>query len=268
MRKETVKGKKKKGAGESATPSGSDRTESVPVVSAAERPQPPANELSSLRDETEPKRRSHSEALRDYWRDVKAGVRSRRGVAREVPKDPERNPLLELPDKQRARIYAWMRDCPYIDSAQDLVEKEGIHGVTVAQIVEFHEEESKYQQDVRFARAAEEANALVAKAEKSGANFSGAILARLGQEVFRLISSGNLEPSAISRLGTLFLRARGDDRAALMHGLKREKLQRELQGQLDQAFEKLSEVVTRNPEAQEAFDVVRRELNQRTEEEA
>jgi hypothetical protein len=271
---------------------------SGPVVSAAGPPQPPANELSSLRDEgrtesltrdpviaveaaappvpgghglplkAEPARGANDETSQDNQHEVKPDALGRRPVAHEVPKDPESNPLLLLPDKQRARIFAWIRNCPYLDASQKMLESEEVYGVTAAQITEFNEEEAKYQQEMIFVNAARDANSLVALAEKSDPNFSGAILTKLGQEVFRLVSSGQLEASAISRLGGLFLKARGDDRVAKMQGLKREKLQQEMKGSVLDALEHLSKQVRAHPEAQVAFQALCEELNFETEEEA
>jgi len=101
---------------------------------------------------------------------------------------------------------------------------------------------------------------LVRLVEKSPARYSSGILAALGQEVFRQIASGQVQPEAMGKLATLFLKARSDERADQMQELKREKLRHELQGQIDQALEKLAEEVDRHPEAREAFEALRKEL--------
>jgi hypothetical protein len=90
--------------------------------------------------------------------------------------------------------------------------------------------------------------------------FSNGILAALGQEAFRQVASGEAEPQSMGRLATLFLKARSDERADQMQELKREKLQRELQGQVDHALEKLAEEVDKHPVARAAFEALRQEL--------
>ena len=120
----------------------------------------------------------------------------------------------------------------------------------------------------RITRAAEEANALVRLVEKSPVKYSAGILAALGQEMFRQIASGQIQPDAMGRLATLFLKARSDERADQMQALKREKLRHELEGQVNQALNQLAEEVDRHPAAREAFEALKRELADHAEESA
>ena len=144
---------------------------------------------------------------------------------------------------------------------------DGLPGITNVQLSEFFAQESEDHWHTRLGRAAVEANALVKLAEECPVEFSDAILAALGQEAFRQISSGQAEPAAMGRLVTLFLKARGDKRADQMQELKREKLKNELEGQVDLALDKLAEEVNRNPEAKEPFDALQKELARRAENE-
>ncbi len=161
----------------------------------------------------------------------------------------------------------WLRECPYDDAVLHMLADDGLPGITHEQLGDFFAREGEEHWEKRLGRAAVEANALVRLAEKSRVQFSAAILAALGQEAFRQIASGQMEPEAMGKMATLFLKARGDERADQMQGLKREKLTRELQGQIEHALEKLAEEVNRNPEAREAFEALQKELaNERREE--
>jgi hypothetical protein len=179
--------------------------------------------------------------------------------------DNSRNPLFDLPEKERAKIFSFLRDCPYDDAAQQMTRDMGIGPVTPAQLTEFFQVEAEAHWEKRIERAAHEANALIRLAEENPAHFSSGILAALGQEVFRQIASGEAQPEAMNKMTTLFMRARADERADQLGELKREKLRQEMRGQVELALEKLAEEVERHPAAREAFEALQREL--RTEEE-
>ncbi len=206
-----------------------------------------------------PRHPKKSEANRERWRKIKAGLLPNPD---KVVKTTRRsnNPLFDLPEEQRAKLFAWLRECPYDDAVRHMFRDEGIPEVSKAQLNDFFQFEAEQHWEQRIERAAQEANALVRLVEKSPVQFSAGILAALGQEVFRQISSGQVEPAAMGRLATLFLKARSDERADQMQELKREKLRHELQEQIDQALDKLAEEVERHPEAKEAFDALKKEL--------
>jgi len=168
--------------------------------------------------------------------------------------------LLGLPEKERAKLFAWLRECPYDDAVQQMLQEQGISGVTSRQLDDFFQAEAKRHWEMRIGRAAVEANALIRLAEENPVRFSNGILAALGQEAFRQIASGQAEPEAMNRMANLFLKARSDERMDQMQELKREKLRHDLQGQVDHALEALAEEVDRHPEAREAFEALRREL--------
>jgi predicted ribosome quality control (RQC) complex YloA/Tae2 family protein len=173
----------------------------------------------------------------------------------------ENNPLLALEDKERARLFAWLRECPYDDAVQHLLRDQGIAEVSREQLSEFFQIEAEDHWEQRMKRAALEANALVQLAEKGAARFSSGILAALGQEAFRQIASGEVDPDAMAKITSLFMKARSDERTDQMQELKREKLRHELQGQIEHALEKLAEEVDKHPAARAAFEALQRELS-------
>ena len=205
-----------------------------------------------------------SEAGKERWRKIRAGELPRPGKASAAKK----NPLFDLPEEKRGKLFAWLRECPYDDAVLHMLADDGLPGITRPQLGEFFAIEAEEHWEKRLGRAAAEANALVRLAEKSPVRFSAGILAALGQEAFRQIASGQVEPVAMGRLATLFLKARSDERTDQMQELKREKLTRDLQGQIDHALEKLAEEVDGHPEAREAFEALRTELARSLEEES
>ena len=209
--------------------------------------------------------RTQSQALKDYWRDVKSGKRVRNEKPAELPKDSAHNPLLDLPEAERVKLYVLLRDCPLMETVQMLLEERGIFGITREQVDDFFVEEGLHFWEVRTLRAATEANALVRFAEKSDENIPAGILAALGQETFRQIASGT-DPAAITRFATLFLKVRSDERADQMQGLKRRKVEHDLGDDLHAAYRKLAQEVDRCPAAQEPFDALQRALAESAEE--
>ncbi len=176
------------------------------------------------------------------------------------------NPLFDLSEEERSKLFTWLRECPYDDAVLQMLHDEGLPGITREQLNDFFHDEAEYHWEKRITRAAVEANALVRLVERSPVKFSSGILAALGQEAFRQISSGQVEPQAMGRIATLFLKARSDERTDQMQELKREKVRHELHGQVEHALEKLAEEVDRNPLAREAFAALRRELGEKPDE--
>ncbi len=194
-------------------------------------------------------------------------ARKREAELAEIANRPGPNPLLSLPEEDRSKLFAWLRECPYDDAVQQVLKDQGITGVTSQHLMEFFQSEAEFHWEKRIERAAVEANALVQLVEKSPVRFSSGILAALGQEAFRQIASGQVEPESMGKIATLFLKARSDERTESMQELKREKLRHELQGQIAHALEKLAEEVERHPAAREAFEALRREMEKSQEEE-
>ncbi len=204
-------------------------------------------------------KRTKREAALDRWRKIRAGELPHPDAGQRASR-PSKNPLMDLPDEQRAKLFSWLRECAHEDVVQQLLRDQGVSGATAADLNEFFECEAEQHWATRISRAAQEANALVQLVEKSPVRFSSAILAALGQEAFRQIASGEVQPDAMGKIANLFLKARSDERADQMQELKREKLRRELQGKIDQALEKMAEEVDRHPVARGAFEALRQEL--------
>jgi hypothetical protein len=207
---------------------------------------------------TEPKR-TKGEAMREVWRKRRAGLLPNPNDTVRPPR-ASANPLFDLPEEERGKLFAWLRECPYDDAVQQMLREQGMGEATSSQLLEFFQSEAEDHWEKRISRAALEANALVQLVEKSPVRFSNGILAALGQEAFRQIASGQVEPDAMGKLATLFLKARSDERADQLQELKREKLRHELQDQIDHALEKLADEVERHPAAREAFEALREEL--------
>ncbi len=170
------------------------------------------------------------------------------------------NPLFNLPDKERAKLFAWLRECPYDDAVQHMLKEMGLPHITPSQLTEFFQIEAEDHWEKRIERAALEANALVRLVEQNPVRFSSGILAALGQEAFRQIASGQVEPEAMNKMATLFLRARADERADQMQELKREKLRQEIAGRVNVALEKFAEEVNQHPSSRAIFEDLQREL--------
>ena len=126
---------------------------------------------------------------------------------------PRPNPLFQLREERRAKLFVWLRECPYEDAVQQMLADQGVPNVTSKELNEFFQNEAQNHWEHRIARAAIEANALVSLVEENPVRFSSGILAALGQEAFRQIASGQVDPQAMTRMANLFLKARGDERA-------------------------------------------------------
>jgi len=208
--------------------------------------------------------RSQSQALQAYWRDVKTGNRVRDEKPAELPRDPAANPLLDLPEGERAKLYVILRDCPLMETVNMLLQERGHAPVTREQFDEFFAEEGESHWEVRTLRAVTEANSLVRLARRYDDNIPEGILTALGQTTFRLVASG-ADPATMTRLATLFFKARSDHRATETHGLKRRKAEHELGDDVQVAFRKLAEEVDGCPAAQEPFDALQRALAEKAE---
>ena len=178
---------------------------------------------------------------------------------------PRGNPLFDLPEKERAKIFSFLRDCPYDDALQQMTRDMGLEAVTSQELTEFFQLEAEQHWRKRIERAALEANALVRLAEQHPGNFSSGILAALGQEAFRQIASGESQGDSMNKMALLFMRARSDERAGQMSELKQEKLRMEMRGQIEVALEELSNEVNKRPAAREAFEALQRELTRKEE---
>ena len=178
----------------------------------------------------------------------------------EEASEPPPNPLLNLPEEQRSKLFAWLRECPYDDAVQHMLKDQGIADVTQAQLTEFFQLEAESHWEKRIERAALEANALVQLVERNPVRFSSGILAALGQEAFRQIASGQVDPDAMNKMATLFLKARGDDRAEQMLALRREKWKHDWRTQTEKALDAFARDLSKHPVTLEAFEQFKKQL--------
>ncbi len=215
-----------------------------------------------------PPKRTHREAQLDYWREVKSGKRVRNEKPRPLTKDPGRNSLLDLPDGLRSKLYVLIRDCPVLETVNELLARHKLEAINEDQLTEFLNEEHLHHWELRAVRARNEADTVVRTLEKSVPAFSAGMVAALGQEAFRQVVSDSADPGVMSRIVTLFIKARGHLRTDEMHELKREKLLGELDDRIAQALQNLAEHVKDHPAAQEAFEALQREMAETAEREA
>ena len=209
------------------------------------------------------KRRTRSEAAKEHWRLIRAGLRPHPNTVvtpSRKTKGPARNPLFDLKESIRSELFARLRECVSDDVIRAWMRREKLPEVTSKQLDNFFDVEADNQWRKRCGRATAEANALVRLAEDSVPKFSAGILAALGQEAFRQVVRGEVDPATVGRWATLFMKARSDERTDQMQELRREKLRHELEEQVEHALEKLAEEVERHPAAREAFEALRREL--------
>ena len=244
--KEKVKGKKREG-------------KNLPATSCSREMNSREPGQQVVRATTTSRHPKQSAAMRERWRKIRAGELPNPDQAVKAPFGSG-NPLFDLAEEQRAKLFIWLRECPFDDAVQQMLRDQGMAEATRLQLDDFFQHEAKQHWEKRIGRAAQEADALIQLVEKSPVRFSAGILAALGQETFRQIASGQMEPDAMGKLTTLFLKARSDERSDQMQELKRDKLRCELQGQIDHALEKLAEEVDRHPVAREAFEALRKEL--------
>jgi hypothetical protein len=173
---------------------------------------------------------------------------------------PRSNPLLDLPEDQTEKLFAWLRECPYHDAVKQMLAEQGIAGVTDCELDQFFELEANSHWQRRLQRAATEANALVTYIEQHPVKFSAGILAALGQEAFRQIASGNVAPESMTRMTNLFLKARADERSDQLLDLRREKMELDRRTQTEAALEAFAAEIEKHPEARAAFEALRAEL--------
>jgi len=192
--------------------------------------------------------------IRQMWR-----ARTEQGLGL-LPKRGAINPLLDLSDEFRCKLFLFMRDCPYTDAILQMLEENGVTEILPLHLEDFFQFEAQHQWGMRCQRGTQEANALIKMVEKHGVEYSPATLAALQQQVFSLISSGNADPDTIAKMGALFLKVKSHIRVDESHVLRQAKMRRELQGQIDLALEKLSEEVDKHPGTRGTFDALRKEL--------
>lgn len=230
-------------------PTAVKRTASQPIAEPV-----PKAELSQATRERDRRRRAATAA-----RHAEAERLAAEQLA-ERAREPRPNPLFDLPEKERAQLFMWLRNCPYDDAVVAMLEEKGLEGVSREELSDFFQHEAEGHWEKRIERAALEANALVQLVEKNPVHFSSGILAALGQEAFRQIASGEADPNAMTKMATLFLKARGDERAEQMLEMRREKWMRDWRSQTEKALDALAGELSENPGAREVFNQLKAQL--------
>jgi hypothetical protein len=205
-----------------------------------------------------PRRLTRSEAQLKRWREIRAGKRPHPDKVRAAV--PSANPLFDLPEEKRSELYTWLQRQPSEEAITQWLADEGLPHITYLQAKDFFIDEGQNQACKRMEWAAMAATSVIRMAEKCNVKFSKAILHELAQQTFKAVSSSNMEPGIATKLGTLFLRARSDDRAEKMQKLKRKQLRNELRGEINHALDHLADEIGKRPGAKKVFEALRREL--------
>jgi hypothetical protein len=168
------------------------------------------------------------------------------------------NPLLSLPTEKKEQIFVHLRKCKLTDEA--VRKRTGIAGLTKRQVNQFF---AKYADEFwtkRVERAANEATALIRLVRKNPVEFSEGVLAALGQEVFRQVASGKVEPGVLVQFTQLFARKHANDRAERALIARLEKQKEDMRSKMELALDSFVSELGKNPTAHAAFEVLKAEL--------
>jgi hypothetical protein len=179
-------------------------------------------------------------------------------LAQPPPTPP--NPLLRLPQEQREDIFIWLREGADYDAINVKLLDKDLPTATPREIDQFFRAYARERWERRVDRAAEEANALMTSMRRSPGNLPEAVLAALGQEAFRQISSGKAEASALTRYTALFLRARDQDRAERALVVQTERIRHAQRTSVEKALDAFAQDLPQNPAALKAFQQLRQQL--------
>jgi hypothetical protein len=176
------------------------------------------------------------------------------------PAPRESNPLLRLPQDQREDIFIWLREGADYDAINLKLLDKDLPAATPREIDQFFRAYARERWERRVDRAAEEASALMTSMRRSPGNLPEAVLAALGQEAFRQISSGKAEAGALTRYTALFLRARDQDRAERALAIQADKARHAQRTSVEKALDAFAHDLPQNPAALKAFQELRRQL--------
>jgi hypothetical protein len=168
------------------------------------------------------------------------------------------NPLLSLPTKKKEKMFALLRKCQETD--ESVQKQTGMAGLTKRQVDQFFAKYADEFWNKRVGRAANEANALIRLVRKNPVEFSEGVLAALGQEVFRQIASGKVEPGVLVQFTQLFARKRADDRAERALIARLEKQKEDMRSKMERALDSFVCELGKNAAAQKAFEILKTEL--------
>jgi hypothetical protein len=181
-----------------------------------------------------------------------------------MPTTPAPSPLLALPQDQKENIFIWLREGADVNAINFRLRDAGLPAATRQEIDAFFTSYAQERWTNRVGRAAEEANALMGLVRGSPGQIPEAILAALGQEAFRQISSGKVDPADLARYTSLFLRAREQDRSERALGLQNEKLLLARRNATERALDAFARELPKNPAALDAFENLKRQLLDQT----
>jgi hypothetical protein len=173
---------------------------------------------------------------------------------------PENNPLLRLPQDDREEIFIWLREGSDYDAINIKLLDKSLPAATPREIDQFFRTYAHERWSRRIDRAAEEADALMASVRRSPGQMPEAVLAALGQEAFRQISSGKAEAASLARYTALFLRARDQDRAERALVVQTEKIRQQQRTSVEKALDAFARDLPENPTALKAFQQLKHQL--------
>jgi hypothetical protein len=176
------------------------------------------------------------------------------------PTSAETNPLLRLPQDQREDLFIWLREGADYDAINIKLLDKDLPPATPREIDQFFRAYARERWERRVDRAAQEADALISSMRRTSGNLPEAVLAALGQEAFRQISSGKAEANALTRYTALFLRARDQDRAERALLVQAEKARHAQRTSIEKALDAFARDLPQNPAALEAFANLKRQL--------
>ena len=174
------------------------------------------------------------------------------------------NPLLALPQEQKEKTFLWLREGADYDAIDIRLRDADLPAATHEEIDDFFKSYAHERWTNRIDRAAQEANALLNLVRQSPNEIPEAILAVLGQEAFRQISSGKVDSADLARYTALFLRAREQDRSERSLHLQNEKLLLARRNATERALDAFARELPKNPSALEAFENLKRQLLDQT----
>ena len=183
-----------------------------------------------------------------------------------VPPQNDTNPLLRLPQDQREDIFIWLREGADHDAINIKLLDKQLPAATPREIDQFFRVYARERWDRRVDRAAQEADALIGSMRRTSGNLPEALLAALGQEAFRQISSGKAEAAALTRYTALFLRASDQDRAERALIVQAEKARHAQRTSVEKALDAFARDLPQNPAALQAFQHLREQLIEATQE--
>ena len=170
------------------------------------------------------------------------------------------NPLLALPQEAREDIFIWLREGCDHEAVNVRLKDRELPAATPRQIDQFFTSYAHERWNRRIDPAAQEADALIALVRQSPSQIPDAVLAALGQEAFRQISSGKAEAASLARYTALFLRAREQDRAERALAVQTDKIRQQQRTSVEKALDAFARDLPENPTALQAFQNLKHQL--------